>query len=107
MKQPSESKGEWDLYELIGIRPADEAFRPLADGACPTGRRRTDCYGPIRRAPAQQARMLAIRLPEDIERRLDALAKMTGRIPSAGGNRSAAGLRGSTIASRHYGIFCQ
>ena len=35
MKQPSESKGEWDLYKLIGTTPADEAFRPLSEGACP------------------------------------------------------------------------
>ena len=35
VKQPSESKGEWDLYKLIGTTPADEAFRPLSDGACP------------------------------------------------------------------------
>ena len=35
VKQPAESKGEWDLYKLIGTTPADEAFRPLSDGACP------------------------------------------------------------------------
>jgi branched-chain amino acid transport system substrate-binding protein len=35
VKQPSESKSEWDLYKLIGTTPADEAFRPLSDGACP------------------------------------------------------------------------
>jgi branched-chain amino acid transport system substrate-binding protein len=35
LKQPSESKGEWDLYKLIGTTPADEAFRPLSDNACP------------------------------------------------------------------------
>ena len=35
VKQPSESKGEWDLYKLIGTTPADEAFRPLSDNACP------------------------------------------------------------------------
>ncbi|HME27802.1 MAG TPA: ABC transporter substrate-binding protein [Acetobacteraceae bacterium] len=35
VKQPSESKGEWDLYKLIGTTPADEAFRPLSEGACP------------------------------------------------------------------------
>ena len=34
VKQPSESKGEWDLYKLIGTTPADEAFRPLTDNAC-------------------------------------------------------------------------
>ncbi len=31
-KKPAESKGEWDLYKLIGTTPADEAFRPLSDG---------------------------------------------------------------------------
>ncbi|HEY2616098.1 MAG TPA: ABC transporter substrate-binding protein [Acetobacteraceae bacterium] len=35
VKQPAESKGEWDLYKLIGTTPADEAFRPLSEGACP------------------------------------------------------------------------
>jgi branched-chain amino acid transport system substrate-binding protein len=35
VKQPSESKSEWDLYKLIGTTPADEAFRPLSDHACP------------------------------------------------------------------------
>jgi branched-chain amino acid transport system substrate-binding protein len=35
VKQPSESKSEWDLYKLIGTTPGDEAFRPLSDNACP------------------------------------------------------------------------
>jgi branched-chain amino acid transport system substrate-binding protein len=35
VKQPSESKSEWDLYKLIGTTPADEAFRPLSEGKCP------------------------------------------------------------------------
>lgn len=35
VKQPSESKGEWDLYKLIGTTPAEEAFRPLSEGGCP------------------------------------------------------------------------
>ncbi len=35
VKQPSESKGEWDLYKLISTTPADQAFRPLSDNACP------------------------------------------------------------------------
>jgi len=35
VKKPSESKGEWDLYKLIGTTPAEEAFRPLSDNACP------------------------------------------------------------------------
>ena len=35
VKQPSESKDEWDLYKLIGTTPAEEAFRPLSESACP------------------------------------------------------------------------
>jgi branched-chain amino acid transport system substrate-binding protein len=35
IKKPSESKGPWDYYKLIATTPADEAFRPLADGHCP------------------------------------------------------------------------
>jgi branched-chain amino acid transport system substrate-binding protein len=35
VKQPSESKHPWDLYKLIGTTPAEEAFRPLSDNACP------------------------------------------------------------------------
>jgi branched-chain amino acid transport system substrate-binding protein len=35
VKQPSESKQEWDLYKLIGTTPAEEAFRPPSDNACP------------------------------------------------------------------------
>jgi branched-chain amino acid transport system substrate-binding protein len=35
VKQPSESKHEWDLFKLIGTTPAEEAFRPLSDNACP------------------------------------------------------------------------
>lgn len=35
VKKPNESKGEWDLYNVIATVPGDEAFRPLADGGCP------------------------------------------------------------------------
>jgi branched-chain amino acid transport system substrate-binding protein len=35
VKQPNESKHEWDLYKLIGTTPAEDAFRPLSDHACP------------------------------------------------------------------------
>ena len=35
VKKPSESSHEWDLYQLIGTTPAEEAFRPLSDNACP------------------------------------------------------------------------
>jgi branched-chain amino acid transport system substrate-binding protein len=34
VKKPSESKGEWDLYKLIGTTPGDEAFRPLSESKC-------------------------------------------------------------------------
>ena len=35
VKKPSESKHEWDLYKLITTTPAEEAWRPLSEGACP------------------------------------------------------------------------
>ena len=35
VKKPEESKGEWDLYKILATIPAEEAFRPLADGGCP------------------------------------------------------------------------
>jgi branched-chain amino acid transport system substrate-binding protein len=35
VKKPSESKGPWDYYKLIKEIPADQAFRPLAQGDCP------------------------------------------------------------------------
>jgi len=35
VKTPDASKGPWDIYELIATIPANEAFRPLADGGCP------------------------------------------------------------------------
>lgn len=35
VKKPSESRHEWDLFKLISTTPADEAFRPLSDHACP------------------------------------------------------------------------
>jgi len=34
-KKPAESKGEWDLLKVLATTPADQAFRPLADGGCP------------------------------------------------------------------------
>ena len=34
VKKPSESKGEWDLYKLIGTVPGDQAFTPLAESKC-------------------------------------------------------------------------
>ena len=34
-KKPSQSKGRWDLYELVATVPGDEAFRPIGEGGCP------------------------------------------------------------------------
>jgi branched-chain amino acid transport system substrate-binding protein len=35
VKAPSESKEAWDYYDVVKTIPPEEAFRPLADGACP------------------------------------------------------------------------
>jgi branched-chain amino acid transport system substrate-binding protein len=35
VKKPEESKGPWDLYKIRATIPADQAFRPLAEGGCP------------------------------------------------------------------------
>jgi branched-chain amino acid transport system substrate-binding protein len=35
VKKPAESKGEWDLYNLVEKIPAAEAFRPISEGGCP------------------------------------------------------------------------
>jgi branched-chain amino acid transport system substrate-binding protein len=35
VKSPSESRGPWDYYKVIATIPAEEAFRPLAEGGCP------------------------------------------------------------------------
>jgi branched-chain amino acid transport system substrate-binding protein len=35
VKAPAESRGPWDLYTLLATTPAEEAFRPLAEGGCP------------------------------------------------------------------------
>ncbi|MCM5570759.1 ABC transporter substrate-binding protein [Burkholderiaceae bacterium FT117] len=35
VKKPAESKGPWDLLKIRTTIPADQAFRPLADGGCP------------------------------------------------------------------------
>jgi branched-chain amino acid transport system substrate-binding protein len=35
VKKPSESKGPWDYYKLVGTTPADKAFRPLSESVCP------------------------------------------------------------------------
>jgi branched-chain amino acid transport system substrate-binding protein len=38
-KRPEESRGEWDLLEVIRTIPGDQAFRPLAESECPSVRR--------------------------------------------------------------------
>jgi branched-chain amino acid transport system substrate-binding protein len=35
VKKPSESEHAWDLYRLVATTPADQAWRPLSDHACP------------------------------------------------------------------------
>ena len=35
VKAPAQSKGPWDYYEKLATIPAGDAFRPLADSACP------------------------------------------------------------------------
>ena len=34
VKKPSESKGEWDLYNVVATIPPDQASRPVAEGHC-------------------------------------------------------------------------
>jgi branched-chain amino acid transport system substrate-binding protein len=34
VKKPSESKGPWDFYKLIGSVPGDQAFTPLSESKC-------------------------------------------------------------------------
>ena len=34
VKKPSESKYPWDYYKVRATIPADQAFRPLAEGGC-------------------------------------------------------------------------
>jgi branched-chain amino acid transport system substrate-binding protein len=35
VKKPEESKYPYDYYRLVSTIPADQAFRPIADGGCP------------------------------------------------------------------------
>ncbi len=35
VKAPAESTRDWDFYKLLATTPAEQAFRPLKDGACP------------------------------------------------------------------------
>ena len=34
VKAPSETQGEWDVYDVIRTIPGAEAYRPLADSQC-------------------------------------------------------------------------
>ena len=34
VKKPAESKGPWDYHKIRSTIPADQAFRPMADGGC-------------------------------------------------------------------------
>jgi branched-chain amino acid transport system substrate-binding protein len=40
VKKPEESKGDWDLYNIIAEIPGEEAFRPLDKGGCPLVKRK-------------------------------------------------------------------
>lgn len=35
VKRPDQSSGRYDYYEPVATVPAEQAFRPLADGGCP------------------------------------------------------------------------
>jgi branched-chain amino acid transport system substrate-binding protein len=35
VKTPDQSKGEWDLYNIVSTVPADKAWRPISEGGCP------------------------------------------------------------------------
>ena len=35
VKKPAESKGPWDYHRVRATIPADQAFRPMAEGGCP------------------------------------------------------------------------
>ena len=35
VKTPAESKGAWDYYKTVSTIPANVAFKPLSESACP------------------------------------------------------------------------
>ena len=35
VKSPAEKQGEWDFYKVIDVVPAEKAFGPLSESACP------------------------------------------------------------------------
>jgi branched-chain amino acid transport system substrate-binding protein len=34
LKAPAESKGTWDVYNVVATIPGEDAFRPLDQGGC-------------------------------------------------------------------------
>src|SRR3712207_5240317 len=34
VNRPEESRYPWDYYKLVGTVPAEQAFRPMAEGGC-------------------------------------------------------------------------
>ena len=38
VKTPAESRGPWDYYKLLQTTPAEEAYRPVAEGGCSIAR---------------------------------------------------------------------
>ena len=41
VKTPAQSKGRYDLYDVVATIPPDEAFRPIDGGGCPAAARST------------------------------------------------------------------
>ena len=41
VKTPAESRAPWDDYKLIQTIPAEQAFRPPGQGACPLAKTRS------------------------------------------------------------------
>lgn len=39
VKKPEDSQRAWDYYKLLATVPADEAFQPISDSACPLVRK--------------------------------------------------------------------
>lgn len=35
VKQPTQSKGEWDCFDIVDTIPGDQVFRPLSESDCP------------------------------------------------------------------------
>jgi branched-chain amino acid transport system substrate-binding protein len=34
VKTPAQSKGTWDVFNVLSTTPADKAFRPMSEGGC-------------------------------------------------------------------------